>query len=231
MSKEVIVALDFSSVEKVVEFLNPFHHPIYVKVGMELYYSEGPKIIETIKAMGHKVFLDLKVHDIPNTAFKAMQALSKLDVDIVNVHCAGGSAMLQKAKEAFEGKKTLVIGVTQLTSISQEALEKELCIHEDLEKVVLNYARLAKEAGLDGVVCSALEASRIHKELGDDFLTVCPGIRNVETKDDQVRVCTPQKANQLTCDYIVVGRPITQAESSFAMYEKMSQEFKTGEIQ
>ncbi len=226
MSKEVIVALDFSSRTEVEKFLSEFDESIYVKVGMELFYSEGPSIIQWIKSQGHRVFLDLKVHDIPNTAFKAMKALAQLNVDMVNVHCSGGLAMLQKAKEAFVGKDTIVIGVTQLTSTSQQALEEELLIKEELQKVVVHYAKLAKQAKLDGVVSSALEAQLIHDEVGQEFLTICPGIRYGNPQDDQVRICTPSKARELSCDYIVVGRPITQAESRKEMYQKIKREFK-----
>ena len=224
MESKVIVALDFQDAKQVDEFLNQFDQPIFVKVGMELYYSEGPTIIKKIKEKNHKIFLDLKIHDIPNTAKQAMKSLKKLDVDIVNVHCAGGLKMMKAAQEVFQDSNTLVIGVTQLTSTSQEILEDELLIKKDINDVILSYAKLAYEAKLDGVVCSPLEAKLIHDNISEDFLTITPGIR-YESNDDQVRVTTPLKARELGCDYIVVGRPITKVENSKAMYEKISKEF------
>lgn len=226
MNNEVIVALDFQSEEEVLELLKQFDKPVYVKVGMELFYSEGPNIIKTIKSLNHKVFLDLKIHDIPNTASSAMRSLAKLDIDMVNVHCAGGLKMMKEAKDSFNNSNTLVIGVTQLTSTSQEVLTKELLIDKKLDEVVVQYAKNAKMAGLDGVVCSPLEAKLIHDEIGYDFKTVCPGIRYQSNVDDQVRVTTPKLAKDFTCDYIVVGRPITKAENPFKMYHQISKEFK-----
>lgn len=225
MESKVIVALDFQDVEQVDQFLNQFDEPIYVKVGMELYYSEGASIIKKIKERNHKIFLDLKVHDIPNTAKQAMISLKKLDVDIVNVHCAGGLKMMKAAKKVFESSNTLVIGVTQLTSTSQQMLEDELCIEKDINDVILAYAKLAHQANLDGVVCSPLEAKLIHDNISPNFLTITPGIR-YDSNDDQVRITTPKKAKELGCDYIVVGRPITKAEDSKAMYDKISKEFR-----
>lgn len=226
MSKDVIIALDFQNESQVFDLLKDFKQPVYVKVGMELFYGEGPTIIKKIKDLNHKVFLDLKVHDIPNTAASAMKSLSKLDIDMVNVHCAGGIKMMKEAKESFSNNNTLVIGVTQLTSTSQEVLRDELLIDKDLNDVVLEYAKNAKKAGLDGVVCSPLEAKLIHDEVGYDFKTVCPGIRYQANVDDQVRITTPALANELTCDYIVVGRPITKADNPYEMYQKISSEFK-----
>lgn len=222
-----IVALDFSSVEEVRDFLGKFSEPIYVKVGMELTYAYGLEIVKEIKKMGHKIFLDLKLHDIPNTVKNGMKNLAKLDVDIVNLHCAGGSAMMKAAIEglnegAKDGKRPLCIGVTQLTSTSQETMEKELLIEKDLKDVVISYAKLAKESGLDGVVCSVLEAKAIHEACGADFLTVTPGIRLAsDSKDDQKRVATPAFAKEEGCDYIVVGRSITKSEDPLATYTEI----------
>lgn len=224
MKSNVIVALDFQSIKEVDEFLSQFEQPIYVKVGMELFYSEGIEVIKRIKALNHKIFLDLKVHDIPNTAKQAMVSLKKLGVDIVNVHCAGGLKMMQAAQEVFNDSDTLIIGVTQLTSTSQTMLNEELLIDQDINDAIVAYAKLAKKANLDGVVCSPLEAKMIHEAVGSDFLTITPGIR-YESNDDQVRITTPSKARELGCDYIVVGRPITKAADSKAMYDKISQEF------
>ena len=222
-----IVALDFSSVEEVRDFLGKFSEPIYVKVGMELTYAYGLEIVKEIKKMGHKIFLDLKLHDIPNTVKNGMKNLAKLDVDIVNLHCAGGSAMMKAAIEglnegAKDGKRPLCIGVTQLTSTSQETMEKELLIEKDLKDVVISYAKLAKESGLDGVVCSVLEAKAIHEVCGADFLTVTPGIRLAsDSKDDQKRVATPAFAKEEGCDYIVVRRSITKSEDPLATYTEI----------
>ena len=222
-----IVALDFSSVEEVRNFLGKFSEPIYVKVGMELTYAYGLEIVKEIKKMGHKIFLDLKLHDIPNTVKNGMKNLAKLDVDIVNLHCAGGSAMMKAAIEglnegAKDGKRPLCIGVTQLTSTSQETMEKELLIEKDLKDVVISYAKLAKESGLDGVVCSVLEAKAIHEACGADFLTVTPGIRLAsDSKDDQKRVATPAFAKEEGCDYIVVGRSITKSADPLATYTEI----------
>lgn len=224
MEDKVIVALDFQNKEEVTTFLAQFEQPIYVKVGMELFYSEGIEIIKLIKKLNHKIFLDLKVHDIPNTAKQAMLSLKKLDVDMVNVHCAGGLKMMKAAQEIFAESNTLIIGVTQLTSTSQTMLEDELLIEKDINEVILAYAKMAYEANLDGVVCSPLEAKMIHEQIASDFLTVTPGIR-YESNDDQVRITTPSHAKELGCDYIVVGRPITKANDSKAMYDKISKEF------
>lgn len=225
MAKEVIIALDFDDLETSIRFLKNFNKPVYVKIGMEIFYSEGPTIVKVIKALGHKVFLDLKIHDIPNTARGALQSLAKLDIDMVNVHCAGGVNMMKQARDVFAKKDTLVIGVTQLTSTSQAMMNDELLIKHSINRAVLHYANNAKLAGLDGVVCSPLEAPYIHADLGDNFLTVCPGIRYTTGSDDQVRVTSPSKARALTCDYIVVGRPITQSDYPYAKYEEICKDF------
>ena len=228
MGKDVIIAYDFSIKAQTLEFLDRFgtERP-FVKIGMELTYSFGFEIVREIKAMGHKIFLDLKLHDIPNTVKQAMKNLAKLDVDIVNLHCAGGSTMMKAAIEglhegAVNGKRPLCIGVTQLTSTSQEAMEKELLIERDLKEVVIAYAKLAKESGLDGVVCSVLEAKAIHEACGEDFLTVTPGIRlATDSKDDQKRVATPEVAKEEGCDLIVVGRSITKSADPLATYHQI----------
>ena len=220
-----IVALDFSKKEDVLNFLDKFDKPIYVKVGMELTYAFGFEMIREIKARGHKIFLDLKLHDIPNTVKNGMKNLAKLDVDIVNLHAAGGSAMMKAAMEGLEegavnGKRPLCIAVTQLTSTSQEAMNEELLIPGNVKDVVISYAKLAKESGLDGVVCSVHEAKGIHEACGNDFLTVTPGIRLAEdSKDDQKRVATPAFAKEEGCDYIVVGRSITKSEDPYKKIE------------
>ncbi len=223
MSK-TMVALDFSTRKEVYEFLLKFEEPIYVKIGMELTYSFGFEIIREVKAMGHHIFLDLKLHDIPNTVKQAMKNLAKLDVDVVNLHAAGGSAMMRAAIEGLEegsvdGKRPLCIAVTQLTSTSQAAMNEELGIPGSVQDSVIHYAKLAKESGLDGVVCSVHEAKAIHEACGDQFLTVTPGIRLAsDSKDDQKRVATPQYAYEQGCDYIVVGRSITKANDKVATY-------------
>ncbi len=223
MSK-TMVALDFSTRKEVYEFLLQFEEPIYVKIGMELTYSFGFEIIREVKAMGHHIFLDLKLHDIPNTVKQAMKNLAKLDVDVVNLHAAGGSAMMRAAIEGLEegsvdGKRPLCIAVTQLTSTSQAAMNEELGIPGSVQDSVIHYAKLAKESGLDGVVCSVHEAKAIHDACGDQFLTVTPGIRLAsDSKDDQMRVATPQYAYEQGCDYIVVGRSITKANDKVATY-------------
>lgn len=220
-----IVALDFSSKEEVVNFLNKFDKPIYVKIGMELTYACGLDIIQTVKAMGHHIFLDLKLHDIPNTVKGGMKNLVNLGVDIVNVHCAGGIAMMKAAVEGLEigangNKRPLCIGVTQLTSTSKEMMNEELGIPGEVMDSVIKYAKNAKAAGLDGVVCSVHEAKAIHEACGDDFLTVTPGIRLAsDSKDDQKRVATPDYANEQGCDYIVVGRSITKSEDPVKTYD------------
>ena len=228
MSK-TMVALDFSSREDVSNFLAQFKEPIYVKIGMELTYAFGFDIIREIKAMGHHIFLDLKLHDIPNTVKKAMKNLAKLDVDIVNLHAAGGSAMMKAAIEGLQegsvnGKRPLCIAVTQLTSTSQEAMNEELKIAGSVQDCVISYAKLAKESGLDGVVCSVHEAKAIHEACGEDFLTVTPGIRLAsDSKDDQKRVATPAYAKEQGCDYIVVGRSITKSEDPVKTYHEIEQ--------
>ena len=226
MSK-TIVALDFSRKEDVMNFLDKFKEPVYVKVGMELTYAFGFEMIHEIKKRGHKIFLDLKLHDIPNTVKNGMKNLAKLDVDIVNLHAAGGSAMMKAAIEGLEegavhGKRPLCIAVTQLTSTSQEAMNEELLIPGDVKDVVISYAKLAKESGLDGVVCSVHEAKAIHEACGSDFLTVTPGIRLADdSKDDQKRVATPVFAKEQGCDYIVVGRSITKSADPVATYHEI----------
>ena len=222
-----MVALDYSKKEDVMNFLDKFDKPIYVKVGMELTYAFGFEMIREIKARGHKIFLDLKLHDIPNTVKNGMKNLAKLDVDVVNLHAAGGSAMMKAAMEglnegAVNGKRPLCIAVTQLTSTSQEAMNEELLIPGDVKDVVISYAKLAKESGLDGVVCSVHEARAIHEACGADFLTVTPGIRlSSDSKDDQKRVATPQFAKEEGCDYIVVGRSITKSEDPYKTYNEI----------
>lgn len=230
MAKDVIIACDFPSKEATLEFLDKFSgKKPYVKIGMELFYSEGPAIVKEIKERGHQIFLDLKLHDIPNTVEKAMAALSRLDVDMCNLHAAGTRDMMEAALRGLtreDGSRPLPIAVTQLTSTSQERMQKELLISEDLDKVVISYAQNAKEAGLDGVVCSPLEAGKIHESCGEGFLTVTPGVRFADgDKGDQVRVTTPEKAKELGSDYIVVGRPITKAEDPVAAYERVCKEF------
>ena len=230
MGKDVIVALDFDGREKTLAFLDRFtEEKPFVKIGMELFYAEGPSVVREIRARGHKIFLDLKLHDIPNTVKKAMAALSALDVDIVNVHAAGTGAMMSAALAGLtrpDGTRPLLIAVTQLTSTDQDMLEKELWIEKPMEEVVLHYAEIASIVGLDGVVCSPLEAGSIHERCGRNFLTVTPGVR-VAGGDagDQKRVTTPAKAKELGSDYIVVGRPITQAEDPAAAYRRCREEF------
>ena len=230
MGKDVIIACDFPSKEATLAFLDRFTgKKPYVKIGMELFYSEGPEIVRAIKKRGHKIFLDLKLHDIPNTVEKAMAALSRLDVDMCNVHAAGTKEMMEAAVRGLtreDGSRPLLIAVTQLTSTSQERMQEELLIDEDLDKVVVKYAQNAREAGLDGVVCSPLEAGKIHQACGSDFLTVTPGVRFSDgSKDDQVRVTTPAGAKDLGSDYIVVGRPITKAEDPVKAYELCLSQF------
>lgn len=230
MGKDVIIACDFPSKEATLAFLDRFTgKKPYVKIGMELFYSEGPEIVRQIKKRGHKIFLDLKLHDIPNTVEKAMAALSRLDVDMCNVHAAGTKEMMKAAVRGLtreDGSRPLLIAVTQLTSTSQERMQEELLIDEDLDKVVVKYAQNAREAGLDGVVCSPLEAGKIHQACGSDFLTVTPGVRFSDgSKDDQVRVTTPAGAKDLGSDYIVVGRPITKAEDPVKAYELCLSQF------
>ena len=230
MGKDVIVACDFSSAQAVYGFLDKFTgRKPFVKIGMELFYAEGPDIVRQIKARGHKIFLDLKLHDIPNTVKKAMAVLSGLDVDIVNLHAAGTSAMMEAALEGLtrpDGTRPLLIAVTQLTSTDQQSMERDLLIHEPMAEVVMHYAETAKRAGLDGVVCSPMEAKAVHDRCGRDFLTVTPGVRFADgDKGDQKRVMTPAEAKKIGSDYIVVGRPITAAADPVAAYERCLAEF------
>ena len=230
MGKDVIIALDFDSKEKTLAFLDRFTgEKPFVKIGMELFYAEGPAIVREVKARGHKIFLDLKLHDIPNTVKKAMAVLSALDVDMVNLHAPGTRAMMSAALEGLtraDGTRPMLIAVTQLTSTSQQSMEDEIGIHRPLEEVVIDYAKNARLAGLDGVVCSPLEAGKVHEALGADFLTVTPGVRFADgDKGDQKRVTTPGKARELGSDYIVVGRPITAAEDPVKAYERCVKEF------
>ena len=230
MAKDVIIACDFPSAAETLAFLDRFGgEKPYVKIGMELFYAEGPQIVRQIKARGHKIFLDLKLHDIPNTVKKAMRVLSGLDVDMVNLHAAGTRAMMAAALEGLtrpDGTRPLLLAVTQLTSTDQAALAGELLIPASMEDVVLSYARNAAAAGLDGVVCSPLEAGRVHDSCGAAFLTVTPGVRFADAgQDDQKRVTTPQGARELGSDYIVVGRPITQAADPVAAWERCRKEF------
>lgn len=230
MGKDVIVACDFSSAEQVMTFLDKFTgRKPFVKIGMELFYAEGPDIVRQIKARGHKIFLDLKLHDIPNTVKKAMAVLSNLDVDICNLHAAGTTAMMQGALEGLtrpDGSRPLLIAVTQLTSTDQESMERDLLIHEPIDQVVMHYAKTAKNAGLDGIVCSPLEAGKVHDLCGKEFLTVTPGVRFADGDvGDQKRVMTPAQAKLIGSDYIVVGRPITAAADPVAAYERCVAEF------
>ncbi len=231
MGKDVIVALDFAGSQEVFSFLDRFtEEKPFVKIGMELYYAEGPAIVREIKRRGHKIFLDLKLHDIPNTVKKAMAVLSRLDVDMVNLHAAGTKAMMEAALEGLtrpDGSRPLLIAVTQLTSTSEERMHEELLISETLPRTVIHYADLARQAGLDGVVCSPLESPVVHEACGRDFVTVTPGVRFADGDvGDQVRVTTPAKAKELGSDYIVVGRPITQAADPVAAYRRCLAEFK-----
>ena len=230
MGKDVIVACDFSSAEQTFNFLDKFTgRKPFVKIGMELFYAEGPEIVKQIKARGHKIFLDLKLHDIPNTVKKAMSVLSNLDVDITNLHAAGTTAMMQGALEGLtraDGTRPLLIAVTQLTSTDQEAMERDLLINEPIDQVVMHYAKTAKNAGLDGIVCSPLEAGKVHDTCGAEFLTITPGVRFADGDvGDQKRVMTPAQAKEIGSDYIVVGRPITAAEDPVAAYERCIAEF------
>jgi len=230
MGRDVIIACDFASREQTMTFLDKFQdEKPFVKIGMELYYAEGPAIVRDIKARGHKIFLDLKLHDIPNTVKKAMNVLSRLDVDITNLHCAGTINMMKAAIEGLtrpDGSRPLLIGVTQLTSTDQESMEKDLWIREPIDEVIMHYAECAREAGLDGVVCSPLEAGKVHQRCGEGFITVTPGVRFADGDvGDQVRVMTPAKARQGGSDYIVVGRPITAAADPVAAYRRCVAEF------
>ncbi|MBQ8682985.1 MAG: orotidine-5'-phosphate decarboxylase [Clostridia bacterium] len=232
MGKDVIVACDFASAEQVFAFLDKFEGAArkpFVKIGMELFYAAGPDIVRQIKARGHKIFLDLKLHDIPNTVKKAMSVLSGLDVDITNLHAGGTVRMMEAAIEGLtrpDGTRPLLIAVTQLTSTDQEAMENDLLIKEPIDRVVMHYAANAKKAGLDGVVCSPLEAGKVHDTCGADFLTITPGVRFADGDiGDQKRVMTPAAAKEIGSDYIVVGRPITAAEDPVAAYERCVAEF------
>lgn len=238
MSKDVIIACDFNSKADLMTFLDKFENEDrkpFLKVGMELFYAEGPAIVKEIKARGHKIFLDLKLHDIPNTVKKAMAVLSALDVDICNLHAAGTAAMMEAALEGLtraDGTRPLLIAVTQLTSTSEERMQKDLLIDRPLDEVVMHYAKNAKDAGLDGVVCSPLEAGKVKAVCGDAFLTVTPGVRFADGEvGDQVRVTTPAKARELGSDYIVVGRPITQADDPVQAYHRCIREFLGGEVE
>ena len=230
MGKDVIIACDFADANACFSFLDKFTgKKPFVKIGMELFYAEGPDIVREIKKRGHKVFLDLKLHDIPNTVKKSMSVLSRLDVDICNLHAAGTSEMMKAALEGLtrsDGTRPLLIAVTQLTSTDQESMERDLMIHEPIDKVVMHYAKTAADAGLDGVVCSPLEAAKVHVVCGTGFLTVTPGVRFADgDKGDQKRVMTPAEAKRIGSDYIVVGRPITAAEDPVAAYERCVNEF------
>lgn len=230
MAKDVIIACDFSCRAEVLSFLDKFEEQKpFVKIGMELFYAEGPEIVREIKARGHKIFLDLKLHDIPNTVKKAMSVLSALDIDMCNVHASGTSAMMSAALEGLmrpNGTRPLLIAVTQLTSTSEERMQNELLIQSSLEDTVLHYAENTKNAGLDGIVCSPLEAKSVKERCGKDFLTITPGVRFSDSSaDDQVRITTPSKARELGSDYIVVGRPITGAEDPVAAFKRCVEEF------
>lgn len=230
MGKDVIIACDFADKETALSFLDKFEgRKPFVKIGMELFYAEGPQIVREIKARGHKIFLDLKLHDIPNTVKKSMAVLSRLDVDMCNLHAAGTSRMMEAALEGLtrpDGTRPLLIAVTQLTSTDQEAMERDLLIKEPIDKVVMHYAETAKNAGLDGVVCSPLEARKVHEVCGERFLTVTPGVRFADGDiGDQKRIMTPEQAKKIGSDYIVVGRPITAAPDPVAAYERCIKEF------
>ncbi|MDO4518164.1 MAG: orotidine-5'-phosphate decarboxylase [Bacillota bacterium] len=233
MGKDVIIACDFSSKKETLDFLDKFDGDCvpkpFVKIGMELYYAEGPEIVREIKKRGHKIFLDLKLHDIPNTVRKAMSVLSSLDVDICNVHAGGTVEMMRAGLEGLtkaDGSRPLLIAVTQLTSTTEEAMNRDLLIDSTMENVVMHYAKNAKIAGLDGVVCSPLESTVVHESCGSDFLTITPGVRFADdAKGDQKRVTTPAKAKELGSDYIVVGRSITASEDPVKAYRRCIDEF------
>lgn len=230
MGRDVIVACDFSNAQAVFDFLDKFTgRKPFVKIGMELFYAEGPSIVKEIKKRGHKIFLDLKLHDIPNTVKKSMAVLSSLDVDICNLHAGGTIRMMEAALEGLtrpDGSRPLLIAVTQLTSTDQESMENDLLIKEPIDKVVMHYAANAKKAGLDGVVCSPLEAGKVHEICGKEFLTVTPGVRFADGDiGDQKRVMTPAQAKLIGSDYIVVGRPITAADDPVAAYNRCIAEF------
>ncbi len=230
MGKDVIIACDFNSKEQVFTFLDKFTgRKPFVKIGMELFYAEGPEIVREIKARGHKIFLDLKLCDIPNTVKKSMSVLSRLDVDMCNLHAFGTKAMMEAALEGLvreDGTRPILIAVTQLTSTSEERMREDQLINEPLDKVVMHYAKCAADCGLDGVVCSPLEAGKVKETCGEKFLTVTPGVRFADGEvGDQVRITTPEKAKEIGSDYIVVGRPITQADDPVAAYERCVKEF------
>ena len=241
MGKAVIIACDFKDKEETLNFLNKFENEkLYLKIGMELFYSEGPEIVKEIKKRGHKIFLDLKLHDIPNTVEKAMKSLANLNVDMTNVHASGTIKMMEAGLRGLtkeDGTRPLLIAVTQLTSTSQEVMEQDLLIKENIEDVVMHYAENSKKAGLDGVVCSPLEVQAVKRKCGKDFLTITPGIRfstdskdegirfSTDSKDDQSRITTPAKAKELGSDYIVVGRTITKAENPQEAYRKCVEDF------
>ena len=233
MERETIIALDFASGKEALNFLDIFKdekEKPFVKIGMELFYAEGPEIVREIKRRGHKIFLDLKLHDIPNTVGKTMKVLSDLDVDIVNLHAAGGRRMMEEALKGLQredGTRPLLIAVTQLTSTSPEMLHEQLLIPASIEETIVAYAKNARQSGLDGVVCSPLESGMVKEACGEDFLTVTPGVRFADSsKDDQVRITTPAKARELGSDFIVVGRPITQANDPVSAYKYCQSEFK-----
>lgn len=232
MGRDVIVACDFASAEETFAFLDKFENfkrKPFIKIGMELFFAEGPDIVREIKRRGHKIFLDLKLHDIPTTVKKTMAVLSTLDIDMTNLHAAGTSRMMEAAIEGLtrpDGTRPILIAVTQLTSTDEEIMKSDLLINEPIEKVVMHYAKCAKNSGLDGVVCSPLEAGKVHEMCGSDFITVTPGVRFADgDKDDQKRVMTPSAAKRIGSDYIVVGRPITGAEDPVAAYERCCSEF------
>ncbi|MBR2277759.1 MAG: orotidine-5'-phosphate decarboxylase [Eubacterium sp.] len=230
MGKDVIIACDFESAAKTFEFLDKFtDEKPFVKIGMELFYAEGPSIVREIKRRGHKIFLDLKLHDIPNTVKKSMAVLSKLDVDMTNLHAAGTVDMMKAALEGLtrpDGTRPLLIAVTQLTSTSEERMQKELLINATINDTIVKYAENTKTAGLDGVVCSPLEAGMVKTACGKEFITVTPGVRFADGEvGDQVRITTPEKAKEIGSDYIVVGRPITQADDPVAAYRRCVSEF------
>ena len=230
MGKAVIIACDFKNKEETLNFLNNFKdEKLYLKIGMELFYSEGPEIVREIKKRGHNIFLDLKLHDIPNTVEKAMKSLANLDVDMTNVHASGTIKMMEAGLRGLtreDGTRPLLIAVTQLTSTSQETMEQDLLIKENIEDVVMHYAKNSKKAGLDGVVCSPLEVQAVKRKCGKEFLTITPGIRfSTDSKDDQSRITTPAKAKELGSDYIVVGRSITNADNPVEAYKKCVEDF------
>lgn len=238
MRKQVIIALDFPNKDRVLSFLDNFKEELYVKIGMEIFYREGPEIVKEIKKRGHKIFLDLKLHDIPNTVKSAMKSLAYLDVDMVNLHAAGGSEMMkagleglkEAVKERSVNKRPLLIAVTQLTSTSQNIMNEELGIPGKIEDTIISYAKLTKDSGLDGVVCSPLESKLIHDNLGDEFLTVTPGIRfKGQSNQDQKRVCDPLMARELGSSFIVVGRSITGANDPHEAWTRAVREFEGGE--